>query len=40
MEHLRENLGTVGWRMQRDDIELLRSQYHDQADVSEVYPLR
>lgn len=40
LEHLRENLGALGWRMQPQDIELLRSQYHDQADVSEVYPLR
>lgn len=40
VEHLRENLGALGWRMQPKDIELLREQYHDQADVSEVYPLR
>ncbi len=40
VEHLRENLGALGWRMQPRDIELLREQYHDQADVSEVYPLR
>ena len=40
VEHLRENLGALGWRMQPQDIELLRSQYHDQTDVSEVYPLR
>jgi diketogulonate reductase-like aldo/keto reductase len=40
VEHLRENLGALGWRMNSADIELLRSGYHDQADVSEVYPLR
>jgi diketogulonate reductase-like aldo/keto reductase len=40
VEHLRENLGALGWRMQPKDVELLREQYHDQADVSEVYPLR
>jgi diketogulonate reductase-like aldo/keto reductase len=40
VEHLRENLGALGWRMQPQDIELLRDQYNDQADVSEVYPLR
>jgi diketogulonate reductase-like aldo/keto reductase len=40
VEHLRENVGALGWRMQPEDIELLREQYHDQADVSEVYPLK
>jgi len=40
VEHLSENLGALGWRMQTADIELLRSQYHDQVAVSEVYPLR
>lgn len=40
VEHLRENLGALGWRMNNADIELLRSGYQDQTDVSEVYPLR
>ena len=40
MEHLQENLGALGWKMQPSDIELLRTQYHDQVDDSEVYPLR
>lgn len=38
--HLRENLGALGWKMYDRDIELLRSQYHEQVDASEVYALR
>ncbi len=38
--HLRENVGALGWKMYEKDIELLRTQYHDQAEMSEVYPLR
>jgi diketogulonate reductase-like aldo/keto reductase len=40
VDHLRENLGALGWTMHGADIELLRGGYPDQADVSEVYPLR
>ncbi len=39
-QHLRENLGALGWKMYERDIELLRSGYRDQADASEVYALR
>ena len=38
--HLLENLGALAWRMEPQDVELLREQYHDQADASEVYSLR
>lgn len=40
VEHLRENLGALGWTMRTSDVELLRAQYPDQVDASEVYPLR
>ncbi len=40
VEHLRENLGALGWKMYPWDIELLRTQYHDRVEASEVYPLR
>lgn len=40
LEHLRENLGALGWKMYERDVELLRSEYHNQVDVSDVYALR
>ena len=40
IEHLRENLAALGWRMEPRDIELLRAEYHDQVDASEIYALR
>lgn len=38
-EHLRENLGGVGWRMEPADIELLRHEYPNQQTVSDTVPL-
>ncbi|MBI3955084.1 aldo/keto reductase [Candidatus Gottesmanbacteria bacterium] len=38
-EHLRENLGAVGWEMEVDDIERLRCEYPGQKDVSDSVPL-
>jgi diketogulonate reductase-like aldo/keto reductase len=40
LHHLVENLGALGWKMDEKDIELLRTEYHDQEDASEVYALR
>lgn len=37
--HIDENLGALGWSMDPDDIELLRSDYPDQQDVSNAVPL-
>ncbi|MDO8514682.1 MAG: aldo/keto reductase [bacterium] len=39
VEHLKDNLGAVGWRMEPEDIERLRSEYPDQRDVSDAVPL-
>lgn len=36
---LRENLGALGWTMERDDIERMRNEYPNQKDVSDVVPL-
>ena len=38
-EHLRENLGGVGWEMKSQDIERLRFEYPGQQDVSDSVPL-
>ncbi|MDE1966182.1 MAG: aldo/keto reductase, partial [Patescibacteria group bacterium] len=37
--HLEENLGALGWTMDAEDIELLRSGYPDRRFVSDVVPL-
>ncbi|MBU1037282.1 aldo/keto reductase [Patescibacteria group bacterium] len=38
-EHLQDNLGAVGWRMDKEDIEYLRKKFPNQEDVSDVVPL-
>lgn len=38
-KHLLENLGSLGWKMERNDIEKLRDEYPDQRDVSNFIPL-
>ena len=38
-DHLKENLGAVGWEMEVDDIEILRCEYPGQKDVSDSVPL-
>lgn len=38
-DHLRENLGGVGWTMDQADVERIRHQYPDQQDVSDAVPL-
>ncbi len=38
-EHLRENLGAIGWEMDSQDVERLRFAYPGQKDVSDSVPL-
>lgn len=38
-EHLKENLGAIGWCMEKNDIELLREEYPDQKEISDAVPL-
>jgi diketogulonate reductase-like aldo/keto reductase len=39
IEHLKENLGAVGWTMDSDDIELIRREFPNQQDISDAVPL-
>lgn len=39
IKHLKENLGAIGWQMEREDIEKLRSDFPNQENVSNVVPL-
>ncbi len=39
MNHLKENLGAIGWSMDEEDIERLRNEFPDQIYVSDVVPL-
>lgn len=38
-EHLQENLGGIGWEMEKEDVERLRKEYPDQQDVSDAVAL-
>ncbi|MGD0343207.1 MAG: aldo/keto reductase [Bacteroidales bacterium] len=38
-EHLIENLGAIGWKMDEEDIEKLRIDYPNQEDISDTVPL-
>jgi len=38
-QHLDENLGALGWEMEKEDIEQLRNEFPDQQDVSDAVPL-
>jgi diketogulonate reductase-like aldo/keto reductase len=38
-EHLQENLGALGWTMDSNDIERVRSEFPDQKSVSDAVPL-
>ena len=38
-QHLKENLGALGWQMAAEDIKRLRKEFPDQKDVSDVVPL-
>jgi diketogulonate reductase-like aldo/keto reductase len=37
--HIEENLGAIGWNLEKEDIELLRHEYPNQKDVSDAVPL-
>ncbi len=39
VEHLKENLGAIGWTMDTKDIELIRTEFPDQREVSDAVPL-
>lgn len=39
VEHLKENLGAVGWEMEKEDIEKLRKDFPNQQDISDTVPL-
>jgi diketogulonate reductase-like aldo/keto reductase len=38
-EHLKENIGAVGWHLSDEDIEALRNAFPNQRDVSDAAPL-
>lgn len=39
LNHLKENLRAIGWKMTREDVELLRQHYPGQKSVSDAVPL-
>lgn len=39
VEHLYENLGSLGWQMNEDDVERIRNEFPDQQMVSDAVPL-
>jgi diketogulonate reductase-like aldo/keto reductase len=39
LDHLKENLGGLGWKMETEDIALLRESFPEQVEVSDVIPL-
>jgi len=39
IEHIEENLGPIGWQMDKEDIERLRKHFPNQQDVSDTVPL-
>jgi len=39
IEHIKENLGALGWQMSQEDIEKLRSDFPNQQDISDSVPL-
>lgn len=39
-EHLKENLGALGWEMEQVDVEKLRQEFPDQQGISDIVPLR
>lgn len=40
VEHLKENLGAIGWQMEKEDIERLRMEFPDQNTISDTVPLK
>ena len=39
LEHLEENLGALGWQMDKNDMERLDKEFPDQKDISDAVPL-
>ena len=39
IQHLKDNLGAVGWNMEKKDFEKLRKDYPNQQDMSDSMPL-
>lgn len=37
--HLKDNLGALGWKMDKDDMEQLRTKYPNQKTISDTVPL-
>lgn len=35
-KHLEENLGSIGWNLEKEDIEILRNHFPDQVDTSDA----
>lgn len=38
-KHLEENLGAIGWQMEKEDIEKLRNEFPNQINISAIVPL-
>jgi diketogulonate reductase-like aldo/keto reductase len=36
LEHIKENLGAIGWALSKEDIEILRNEFPDQKNCSET----
>jgi diketogulonate reductase-like aldo/keto reductase len=39
LKHLQENLGALGWQMNKEDVERLRKEFPGQQEVSDAVPL-
>ncbi|MDP2649871.1 MAG: aldo/keto reductase [bacterium] len=39
VQHLKDNLGAIGWSMEKEDVEKLRKEYPDRQDISDSVPL-
>ncbi len=39
IEHLRENLGAIGWKMDKEDVEKLRKDFPEKQEKSDYLPL-
>ena len=37
IEHLKENLGAVGWQMSEEDIEILRKEFPNQREIGDAW---
>jgi len=39
LDHLQENLGALGWKMDKKDVELLRNEFPEQEFISDAVPI-